>query len=282
MSTRVPMPVRMLPPPPEIGEIISPGCAALVTMTPLNGARMIVLSAPREAMASWSCDTRTARRSEASRAARESRSAMAASSADAAISCRAASSRCRLSVRSARVSWACDSANWDCAAATCDCASSFCASASEGSSVARTWPAVTRWPSSIITSRTLPVIFDETVAIRRAVTKPEASSTLAGPPSAAERARAVSTSTGRIAPITMTMATTSTSAPTIQGQRRRFFSAPGRRSMRSSWSRSAEEAMVCVSQVGGRREVCRLAHPTTTCQKSERKRGQSAFPVTTL
>ena len=44
MSTIVPMPVRVKPPPAEIGEIISPGCADLATTTPLNGARMTVLS----------------------------------------------------------------------------------------------------------------------------------------------------------------------------------------------------------------------------------------------
>ena len=32
----VPMPVRVKPPPAEIGEIISPGCAALATTTPLE------------------------------------------------------------------------------------------------------------------------------------------------------------------------------------------------------------------------------------------------------
>ena len=45
-----------------------------------------------------------------------------------------------------------------------------CASASIGSSVAITWPASTRMPSSIITSRTLPVILADTVAMRRATT----------------------------------------------------------------------------------------------------------------
>src|SRR5690349_23675001 len=44
MSTMVPMPVRVKPPPAEIGEIISPGCADFVTTTPLKGARMTVLS----------------------------------------------------------------------------------------------------------------------------------------------------------------------------------------------------------------------------------------------
>ena len=34
MSTMVPMPVRVKPPPAEIGEIISPGCADLAMTTP--------------------------------------------------------------------------------------------------------------------------------------------------------------------------------------------------------------------------------------------------------
>jgi hypothetical protein len=44
MSTTVPMPVRVKPPPAEMGEIISPGCASLVVTTPSNGARMTMSS----------------------------------------------------------------------------------------------------------------------------------------------------------------------------------------------------------------------------------------------
>jgi hypothetical protein len=40
MSTMVQMPVRVKPPPAEIGEIISPGWALCSTTTPANGARM--------------------------------------------------------------------------------------------------------------------------------------------------------------------------------------------------------------------------------------------------
>ena len=40
----------------------------------------------------------------------------------------------------------------------------------ESSSRASTWPSRTAMPSSTFTSMTLPVIFDETVARRRAVT----------------------------------------------------------------------------------------------------------------
>ena len=41
MSTIVPTPVRVKPPPAENGETISPTCAALATITPANGARTV-------------------------------------------------------------------------------------------------------------------------------------------------------------------------------------------------------------------------------------------------
>ena len=44
MSTMVQMPVRVKPPPAETGDTISPGCASFEIATPLNGARMTVLS----------------------------------------------------------------------------------------------------------------------------------------------------------------------------------------------------------------------------------------------
>ncbi len=44
MSTIVQMPVRVKPPPADTGDTISPGCASFEIATPLNGARMIVLS----------------------------------------------------------------------------------------------------------------------------------------------------------------------------------------------------------------------------------------------
>jgi hypothetical protein len=46
MSTMVPMPVRVKPPPADSGDTISPGCAALAITTPANGARTTVLSTP--------------------------------------------------------------------------------------------------------------------------------------------------------------------------------------------------------------------------------------------
>ena len=47
MSTMVQMPVRVNPPPAEMGEIISPGCAALAITTPPNGARISISSSNR-------------------------------------------------------------------------------------------------------------------------------------------------------------------------------------------------------------------------------------------
>ena len=43
MSTMVQMPVRVKPPPADIGEIISPGCASFEMTTPSNGARTTVV-----------------------------------------------------------------------------------------------------------------------------------------------------------------------------------------------------------------------------------------------
>ena len=63
---------------------------------------------------------------------------------------------------------------------------------------ANTWPALAFMPSSTSTSTTLPVILDETVASRRAVTYPEAFSTVCSPaPPPLCRAAAVLTSAVR-------------------------------------------------------------------------------------
>src|SRR5579871_3316030 len=45
MSTSVAMPVRVNPPPAEMGDTTSPRCASLETTMPSNGARTIQLSA---------------------------------------------------------------------------------------------------------------------------------------------------------------------------------------------------------------------------------------------
>ena len=61
MSTIVPMPVRVKPPPADTGEIISPGWASLVVTTPSNGARMIMSSSCCCHMATWRSATVTSR-----------------------------------------------------------------------------------------------------------------------------------------------------------------------------------------------------------------------------
>ncbi len=61
MSTIVPMPVRVKPPPADIGETISPSCAALTVTIPANGARTTVSSRLRSARASRASATSTAR-----------------------------------------------------------------------------------------------------------------------------------------------------------------------------------------------------------------------------
>ncbi len=52
MSTMVQMPVRVKPPPAEIGETISPGWAALTVTTPEKGAVTMVSSRLRRAISS--------------------------------------------------------------------------------------------------------------------------------------------------------------------------------------------------------------------------------------
>ncbi len=84
----VPMPVRVKPPPAEIGEIISPGCADLAMTTPLNGARITVLSSWTWATDCDCCATLTCSSVAARRARSMSRWASAASSACGAMSLR--------------------------------------------------------------------------------------------------------------------------------------------------------------------------------------------------
>ena len=82
MSTMVQMPVRVKPPPADIGEIISPGWASFEITTPANGARIdsvveVLLRAARPARSATSTSARAAAR--AGRAS-ASTSASAASS----------------------------------------------------------------------------------------------------------------------------------------------------------------------------------------------------------
>ena len=92
MSTIVPMPVRVKPPPAEMGEIISPGCADLATTMPANGARITVLSSCTLATLTDSCATRTCSSALASLARSVSRCARAASIDCSLTSCRRSSS----------------------------------------------------------------------------------------------------------------------------------------------------------------------------------------------
>ena len=88
MSTMVPIPVRVKPPPAEMGEIISPGCAFLATTTPVKGARITVSSSCCCQTATCRAATPTSSRWRSSRAASESAAARArSSSASLAISC---------------------------------------------------------------------------------------------------------------------------------------------------------------------------------------------------
>ena len=80
------------------------------------------------------------------------------------------SSVTRRSVRRACARWTSFSFTALRADSACATASASAAFGVESSSRASTWPSVTAMPSSTFTSTTLPVIFDDTVARRRAVT----------------------------------------------------------------------------------------------------------------
>ena len=60
------MPVRVKPPPAETGDTISPGCASFEIATPLNGARMTVLSSAVCCSATWLAATLICSRVDAS------------------------------------------------------------------------------------------------------------------------------------------------------------------------------------------------------------------------
>ena len=77
MSTMVQMPVRVKPPPADTGETISPGCASFEIATPVNGARMTVLSRSVCCSATWRSATFTCSRSALMRASVPSTSAFA-------------------------------------------------------------------------------------------------------------------------------------------------------------------------------------------------------------
>ena len=170
MSTTVPMPVRVKPPPADSGETISPGCAALAITTPENGARTTVWSRLMSLTRSCSLATWALRWATARCARRASRWAMACSYCARDTSCCRTSASRRSALASASRSCAPTLSIWLRAASAWEAYRRRCASASIGSRVAITWPASTRMPSSIITSLTRPVICAETVAMRRATT----------------------------------------------------------------------------------------------------------------
>ena len=197
MSTIVQMPVRVNPPPADTGDTISPGCASLVIATPLNGARMTVSSMLVCSSATCCSATLTCSRSAAMRASIESNSALARSSSACVTTLSFKSDCMRPSVNFASARRTSFSFTARMLAACCALASASAARAVESSSRASTSPCLTAFPSSTFTSTTLPVIFDDTVARRRAVTYPDALRTAACVPAARWVTGAASTSMGR-------------------------------------------------------------------------------------
>ena len=172
MSTIVQMPVRVNPPPADIGEIISPGCAFFEIATPANGARMTMSSrVGLDAAATWRSATAICCCEYAIRALSDVDLGLRRvdfGPADdlllhqlVAGGCIACSPRAAAPRPRQQPCAPCSAAPRDSASAARIC---------ESSSRARTWPFVTALPSSTNTSMTLPVTFDETVARRRAVT----------------------------------------------------------------------------------------------------------------
>jgi hypothetical protein len=166
----VEMPVRVKPPPADTGDTISPGCASLDSATPLNGARMTVLS--KSVCCTAICRSATATCCCAAwiRASTESTSAWAWSTSAWVDRLSFTSCSRRFSVSLASAARTSLSRTARRAASAWAFASSRAASGWASSSRARTWPSRTAMPSSTFTSITLPVTFEETVARRRAVT----------------------------------------------------------------------------------------------------------------
>ena len=149
MSTTVAMPVRVKPPPAEIGDTISPGCASLETTTPANGARTTRSSrscartrSVLRATASWPAAASCC-------AASDATSARAASSAASLIMPPACSFSLRASVRCASARRTLIWFRLASAASICLSVSACCRLAWLASSRASTWPAFTAMPSSM-------------------------------------------------------------------------------------------------------------------------------------
>ncbi len=248
MSTIVATPVRVKPPPADIGETISPGCASFEITTPLNGARISrsassCLPRPTCAMA-----TSTSECTAASRALSAATSASELSSTLCDTSLRSTSERLRSSVRRASASRTSISRRLRRAASALRVDTLSWASTVERSSRASTWPASTSAPSSNSTSATWPVTFELTVANRRATTYPDALRTA---PLADVGDSTVTVCTGTALlneRQASTAATTPTAASTYQSLRRepprcRYFPASGSRSRRRLSSAALSSAM---------------------------------------
>jgi len=170
ISTMVPMPVRVNPPPAETGEIISPGCADLLITTPVNGARITRSSSASCATATRCRVTSMVRAAANERACRVSASACKRSSCASLSRLSAARVVARASARCAWPSCVASSAARACCSRTWLCTRANCAWAVLSSRRAIICPCSTRMPSSIITCTILPVVLELTVAAWRATT----------------------------------------------------------------------------------------------------------------
>ena len=188
MSTSVAMPVRVKPPPAEMGDTISPRCASFETTTPANGARTMQLSRSCFAIAILASDAPTCSRARVTRALKLSTVVRTVSSCCSAMSPRLKRSSLRLSSRSALARLTRRSPSAAAVASRSATAEASRTLASESSRRARICPASTRLPSSAKISLTRAVIFAATVARRRGVTYPLALSSAGRAPLSARTA----------------------------------------------------------------------------------------------
>ncbi len=164
------MPVRVNPPPAEIGETISPRCASFETTMPSKGERTVQLSTscwatPMRASAARVCSlVRAIFERKLSAVVR------AASRAWTLLTPAARSDSARFHSRSALPSWTSRSASAAAVASRSVLAEASDALGWEQSSSASTCPLLTCRPSSANICSTRPVTFAATVARRRGVT----------------------------------------------------------------------------------------------------------------
>ena len=164
------MPVRVKPPPAEIGDTISPTCASLETTMPVNGERTVQLSrscCATRILSSAACVCSSVREI----FARKLSAAVRARSSACVLLTPCFSNACvRRSSRSAFSSCTCRSFRAADVASRSALAEFSRTRASESSSTASTSPSRTCSPSSAIICVTRPVIFAAIVARRRGVT----------------------------------------------------------------------------------------------------------------